>query len=244
MYEIFEKLLKDNNITPYKVSKATGIATATLSDWKNGKSTPKQEKLDKIANYFKIDPNIFSPNRNLGYCLECGNKFFMYGESEDYHEKEHEKWENAVKNFGFCWPTIVSERAKAIARNKLLENNLDFDKKFNANVEIFKALFSRSLTSNDYSLDHVDFNEYASMLLNQNQFKQKIERDIYNELVNTYGISDGINEGETYYHLSKEKVPRHTHTVAAHFDGDDYTEDELNEIKNFAEFIKQRRKKD
>ena len=30
-------------------------------------------------------------------------------------------------------------------------------------------------------------------------------------------------------------------TLAAHFDGDEYTEDELNEIRQFAEFVKNRR---
>lgn len=54
MYEIFEQLLQENNVTPYKVSKTTGIATATLSDWKNGKSTPKQDKLQLIADYFGV----------------------------------------------------------------------------------------------------------------------------------------------------------------------------------------------
>ena len=54
MYSIFEELCKTNNITPYKVGKETGIATSTLSDWKNGKSTPKQNKLKIIADYFKV----------------------------------------------------------------------------------------------------------------------------------------------------------------------------------------------
>ncbi len=31
-------------------------------------------------------------------------------------------------------------------------------------------------------------------------------------------------------------------TLAAHFDGDEYTEDELDEIRQFAEFVKNRRK--
>ncbi|SCI17942.1 Uncharacterised protein [uncultured Ruminococcus sp.] len=34
MYEIFEKLLKERGITAYRVSKDTGISTATLTDWK------------------------------------------------------------------------------------------------------------------------------------------------------------------------------------------------------------------
>lgn len=32
-----------------------------------------------------------------------------------------------------------------------------------------------------------------------------------------------------------------TYTLAAHFDGDEYTEDELKEIKQFAEFVKNRK---
>ena len=34
------------------------------------------------------------------------------------------------------------------------------------------------------------------------------------------------------------------HTLAAHFDGDEYTADELEEIKQFAAFVKGKRKKE
>jgi len=54
MYEIFEKLLKEHNVTPYRVAKDTGITTATLTSWKQGKYTPKTEKLQKIADYFGV----------------------------------------------------------------------------------------------------------------------------------------------------------------------------------------------
>ena len=54
MYEIFAKLLSDNNVTAYQVGKATGISTSTLSEWKNGKYTPKSDKLQKIADYFNV----------------------------------------------------------------------------------------------------------------------------------------------------------------------------------------------
>lgn len=54
MYEIFRRLLQENNLTAYKVSKETGVAQATLSDWKTGKSTPKLDKLEKIAAYLNV----------------------------------------------------------------------------------------------------------------------------------------------------------------------------------------------
>ncbi len=38
-----------------------------------------------------------------------------------------------------------------------------------------------------------------------------------------------------------DDIPQPT-TIAAHFDGDDFTEDELNEIRQFAEFVKNRKK--
>lgn len=54
MYEIFENLCNKNNVTPYRVCKETGLTTATISNWKAGRYTPKQDKLQKIADYFGV----------------------------------------------------------------------------------------------------------------------------------------------------------------------------------------------
>ena len=54
MYEIFSNLLQKYGVTAYKVSKETGVSQSTLSDWKRGISTPKQDKLQKIADYFGV----------------------------------------------------------------------------------------------------------------------------------------------------------------------------------------------
>lgn len=54
MYEIFLKLLNEKGVTAYKVGKETGIAASTFSDWKSGRSVPKQDKLQKIADYFGV----------------------------------------------------------------------------------------------------------------------------------------------------------------------------------------------
>lgn len=59
MYLKFERLLKERNVTAYKVGKATGIPSAVFSDWKNGKYTPKQERIQKIADYFGVPVSYF-----------------------------------------------------------------------------------------------------------------------------------------------------------------------------------------
>lgn len=64
MYDKFEQLLKENNVTPYRVHKETGISTATLSDWKNGKSQPKKDKIEKICEYFNVPLDYFYGEAN------------------------------------------------------------------------------------------------------------------------------------------------------------------------------------
>lgn len=51
MYKNLEKLLKQLGISTYKLCKETKIPQSTISDWKNGKTTPKYDKLKKIADY-------------------------------------------------------------------------------------------------------------------------------------------------------------------------------------------------
>lgn len=53
-YEIFENLLTMHKTTVYRVAKETGISATTFTDWKNGRSTPKIDKLKKIADLFGV----------------------------------------------------------------------------------------------------------------------------------------------------------------------------------------------
>jgi len=65
MYEKFENLLKERGVTPYRVHKDTGISTATLSDWKNGKSQPKKDKIEKLCEYFEVPLSYFYENEEV-----------------------------------------------------------------------------------------------------------------------------------------------------------------------------------
>lgn len=65
MYEKFAMLLSENNKTPYRVSKDTGIAQSTLSDWKTGRSSPKVDKLSILADYFGVSIEYFINNKEL-----------------------------------------------------------------------------------------------------------------------------------------------------------------------------------
>lgn len=68
MYEVFARLLEERGVKTADVAKATGITPSTFSDWKKGKSSPKQEKLQRIADFF-------------GVSIE----YLLTGESEEYY---------------------------------------------------------------------------------------------------------------------------------------------------------------
>lgn len=77
MYEIFAKLMKAKGCTAYQVSKATGIAQSTLSDWKNGKSIPKADKIQKIADFFGVSTEYLMTGKEG----EDGNKYYINEET-------------------------------------------------------------------------------------------------------------------------------------------------------------------
>ena len=59
LYSKYEELLKKTGETSYQVSKATGVGQNTLSNWKTGRSQPKVDKLQKIADHFGVPLTYF-----------------------------------------------------------------------------------------------------------------------------------------------------------------------------------------
>lgn len=59
MYERYVELRDKKGVTDYRVSKDTGITKSTFTDWKNGRSTPKLEKIFLLAKYFNVPIEYF-----------------------------------------------------------------------------------------------------------------------------------------------------------------------------------------
>lgn len=53
----FKKVLDESGITQTELSKLTGIRASSISDYYNGKYTPKQDKVTLIANALNISPS-------------------------------------------------------------------------------------------------------------------------------------------------------------------------------------------
>ena len=79
MYSIFEELLQKYGISTYKVSKDTGIAQSVFSSWKNGISTPKQDKMQIIADYFNVSIEYLMTGKEK----EGGETYYLNDETRE-----------------------------------------------------------------------------------------------------------------------------------------------------------------
>ena len=59
MYEKYCELRDLRGVKDANVSAGTGIPKSTFSEWKSGRSTPKQEKIVKLAEYFGVSTDYF-----------------------------------------------------------------------------------------------------------------------------------------------------------------------------------------
>ena len=54
-YDNYAEIRSRIGLRDADVSKATGISTATLSEWKKGRYQPKLDKLEKIAKFLNVN---------------------------------------------------------------------------------------------------------------------------------------------------------------------------------------------
>ena len=71
MYDVYCKLRDSKGVKDATVAKATGINQSTFTDWRTGRSVPKKEKLQKIADYFGVtlDYLMTGQEQNAPYYL-------------------------------------------------------------------------------------------------------------------------------------------------------------------------------
>lgn len=90
-YENYAKLKESKGINDFAVSKATGIAPASISDWKNGRTELKLDKLQKIADYFEVSIDYLITGKDTEKVSDSGEKYYF---SDETAEMAQELFEN------------------------------------------------------------------------------------------------------------------------------------------------------
>lgn len=89
----FESLCKSHNVAPSKVAIECGFSKASVTKWRQNRTTPKQEILLKIAEYFGVsvdyllgNTDVQSPDR--GRPTDADLKFALFGGDARYISDE------------------------------------------------------------------------------------------------------------------------------------------------------------
>lgn len=105
MYEIYCKLRDEKGIKDADVSRGTNITKSTFSDWKNGRSVPKQEKLQKIADYFGVsldylttgeEPTLENYPKQAELLVKIRNDKRLFNAIEKYYALSDRKKEHVL----------------------------------------------------------------------------------------------------------------------------------------------------
>ncbi|MEK5181386.1 helix-turn-helix transcriptional regulator [Paenibacillus odorifer] len=130
MYEKFEDLLNQHGTTAYRVAKDTGITTSTLTSWKQGKYTPKREKLQKIADYFGVTVNYLMGVSEESKETQEDKPYYALSEKDERDiAKELEKMMNDLNSnasFAFMGEPMDDEDRELLRIS--LENTLRMSK--------------------------------------------------------------------------------------------------------------------
>lgn len=124
MYENYCRLRDSRGLKDADVVKGTGITKSTFSDWKHGRSAPKQPKLQKIADFFGI---------TLDYLMN-GKETEPITRDDGDITKEINKILSEINNDKkeICYKGVpIDDRQAAILRNALeiAFENLEIKKK-------------------------------------------------------------------------------------------------------------------
>lgn len=153
MYERFKQLLDEKHIKVSQVSRETGIAPSTLSDWKNGKSTPKYDKMKRIAEYFNVDVEWLS-----------GESDQMW-KTENINISEFSTDDNSKENFYELYKNKLSEPVSTVG----IKSNL-------YRLPIFSTS-SKEITYEYISACDKDMSLLAGLIYNSSNMEPQISQN-------------------------------------------------------------------
>ena len=157
--------------------------------------------------------------------------------------------QEAIDRYGFFWNAYTREAIKSQGRSTVQDQSTSLEERYVAQMNVFKALFSRSVQFYGVK-DHPDFPDYVAMLLNQDHQEELLHKDLYDLFVKKYGKKKGICGANSIY-TGKPKKIRSRPSISdadicfALFGGDkDITDEQFEEVKRYALYLKERKKND
>ena len=210
LYERYEKIRDARGYTDYKVSKLAGIGTATISNWKNGKYTPKFEKLNSFAKALDVSYKYLIGAEDFTVCSICG---FGDNPISESSRKEHEEFHNrfliAKEKYPFLMPYAEADSVKNKCIISLKNKSLDLTEKIDTYDKYLQAQFSIEFLKQEYDMTKIAYDDFATsytMSLNL-ESNPSFSKDFVNAVFEKYKVDKNylINNGNLLARISSNE---------------------------------------
>lgn len=99
-YERYAEIRDSRGLKDSDVCRLTGIAQGSISDWKHGRTVPKADKVEKIADALSVPVSVLTGavDSGLDYLLSVNNNLRLIVEgARTLHDNEQEYVLNLIK---------------------------------------------------------------------------------------------------------------------------------------------------
>lgn len=201
MYERIEFLRKKEGISQGNLEKELGFSNGSISKWKA--STPKPERLQKLADYFGVSVDFLIGKTDEIECKECGQKYNPLDEFDcTIHKQFHSKILKAMEKYDCLLPYNELASIRYDSLEKIKSGSKDMATELD---KYLKAEFSHYVYMNYEESRHYDFFEFAKSKVVEMINAGDIPQDQIDNVVMWYKLDKGfINiQGATLARASK-----------------------------------------
>lgn len=190
MYERYCALRDSKNVKDADVSRNTGIPKSTFSDWKSGKSSPKQDKLKKIADFLGVTVDFLMGKDNRIQCKECGQVYNPIDESEkEMHDAYHQKCIIAKEKYPFL---IDANYESGLAECYEFENfknqSLSDEERINAFSKYLEAKFTSYLSRRGFEIDGINYEDFCKSEISMLEPDGSISEKLITKVAKKYNV--------------------------------------------------------
>lgn len=107
--------------------------------------------------------------------------------------------ENISDHFSFYYDSAQRQQIERVCWPIIRDRTQPIENRFSAAIDLFRSFYSASIEFVAFDINHVDFKTYVAMLLNQSSWINLFGINLYQKLVDQYGIKGGIQDGEIHF---------------------------------------------
>lgn len=208
MYERIEFLRKKEGISQGNLEKELEMSNGSISKWKT--STPKPERLQKIADHFGVTIDFLMGRTDDVVCPICKHAYLPFNDFDvAIHDMYHEKFIHAKEVF----PFFIEERLEARKikngeQEKFMNSSLVDEERLIALNKFLEANFSSNIGYLDLNIDMNTYADFCKTEIIKLLKEESVQEELVDKICKLYDIDKTYLEETDIIFAKASKNPQ------------------------------------